>query len=141
MPLDLGHHAARAVPTLRLIRNVLEEQCESDRELRTQVEALLKWDAAAGPEFLRNSSSSVHDELESSGVVAGRYELLEQIGEGGVSVVYLAEQSEPVHRMVAMKIIKPGMDSKQVLARFELERNVLALFNHPHVSPRISQMD
>ena len=51
-----------------------------------------------------------------------------------MSLVYLAEQSEPVRRKVALKIVKPGMDSKQVLARFDLERNVLALFNHPHVA-------
>ena len=71
---------------------------------------------------------------EKSGDRIGRYKLLEQIGEGGCGVVYMAEQEEPIRRRVALKVIKPGMDSKQVLARFEAERQVLALMDHPNIA-------
>src|SRR4029079_19027302 len=62
------------------------------------------------------------------------YKLLEQIGEGGMGVVYVAEQTEPVRRRVALKIIKPGMDTKQVIAGFEAERQALAMMDHPHIA-------
>jgi tetratricopeptide (TPR) repeat protein/serine/threonine protein kinase len=64
----------------------------------------------------------------------GPYQLLEQLGEGGMGVVYLAEQQEPVRRRVALKVIKPGMDSRQIIARFEAERQALALMDHPHIA-------
>jgi serine/threonine protein kinase len=64
----------------------------------------------------------------------GRYKLLEKIGEGGCGIVYMAEQEEPVRRRVALKIIKPGMDSREVIARFEAERQALALMDHPHIA-------
>ena len=64
----------------------------------------------------------------------GPYKLLENIGEGGMGVVYLAEQEAPLRRRVALKVIKPGMDSKQVLARFEAERQALAMMNHPNIA-------
>ncbi|MFN0196631.1 MAG: protein kinase, partial [Planctomycetaceae bacterium] len=67
-------------------------------------------------------------------VVAGRYKLLEQLGQGGMGVVYMAEQSQPVRRLVALKIIKPGMDSREVIARFEAERQALALIDHLHIA-------
>jgi serine/threonine protein kinase len=67
-------------------------------------------------------------------VGGGRYTLLEPLGEGGMGVVWLAEQQEPVRRQVAVKLIKPGMDSRQVLARFESERQALALMDHPHIA-------
>ena len=68
---------------------------------------------------------------EQIGTTIGRYKLLEQIGEGGMGVVYVAEQTEPVRRRVALKIIKPGMDTRQVIARFEAERQALAMMDHP----------
>jgi len=68
------------------------------------------------------------------GAVIGRYKLLEEIGEGGMAVVYMAEQKEPIRRKVALKIIKLGMDTKQVIARFEAERQVLAMMDHPNVA-------
>ncbi len=68
------------------------------------------------------------------GTVIGRYKLLEEIGEGGMAVVYMAEQKEPIRRKVALKIIKLGMDTKQVIARFEAERQVLAMMDHPNVA-------
>jgi non-specific serine/threonine protein kinase/serine/threonine-protein kinase len=77
------------------------------------------------------------DELsvfESPGAVIGPYKLLEQIGEGGMGVVYMAEQTRPMRREVALKIIKPGMDTRQVIARFEAERQALALMDHPNIA-------
>src|SRR5262249_25981798 len=71
---------------------------------------------------------------ERPGTVVGPYKLLEQIGEGGFGVVFLAEQTEPVRRRVALKVLKPGMDSRQVVARFEAERQALALMDHPHIA-------
>ena len=68
------------------------------------------------------------------GIEIGPYKLLQQIGEGGMGVVYMAEQSQPVQRKVALKIIKPGMDSRQVIARFEAERQALALMDHPNIA-------
>ena len=71
---------------------------------------------------------------EGPGAVIGRYKLLEQIGEGGFGVVFLAEQREPVQRRVALKVIKLGMDTRQVIARFEAERQALALMDHPNIA-------
>ena len=71
---------------------------------------------------------------EPLGTIIGPYKLLQQIGEGGMGVVYMAEQTEPVQRKVALKIIKPGMDSRQVIARFEAERQALALMDHPNIA-------
>ena len=71
---------------------------------------------------------------EKPGDRIGRYKLLQQIGEGGCGVVYLAEQLHPVRRRVAVKIIKLGMDTKQVIARFEAERQALALMDHPNIA-------
>src|SRR5205085_9242551 len=68
------------------------------------------------------------------GTVIGPYKLLEQIGEGGFGMVFLAEQSQPVRRQVALKVLKPGMDSRQVVARFEAERQALALMDHPNIA-------
>ena len=71
---------------------------------------------------------------EDSGDCIGHYKLLEQIGEGGCGVVYMAEQEEPVRRRVALKVIKLGMDTKSVIARFEAERQALALMDHPNIA-------
>ena len=71
---------------------------------------------------------------EATGATIGRYKLLERIGEGGFGVVYVAEQQHPVRRKVALKVVKPGMDSRQVLARFEAERQALAIMDHPHIA-------
>src|SRR5262249_31073161 len=73
-------------------------------------------------------------ETEDPGTVIGPYKLLEPIGEGGMGVVYMAEQTRPMRRKVALKIIKPGMDTKQVIARFEAERQALALMDHPNIA-------
>src|SRR5207245_1460214 len=71
---------------------------------------------------------------EKPGDKIGRYKLLQQIGEGGCGVVYMAEQEEPVRRRVALKVIKLGMDTKSVIARFEAERQALALMDHPNIA-------
>ncbi len=71
---------------------------------------------------------------EGAGTVIGPYKLLQQVGEGGMGTVWMAEQTRPVQRKVALKIIKPGMDSRQVLGRFEAERQALALMDHPHIA-------
>src|SRR5262249_38768358 len=71
---------------------------------------------------------------EGPGTVIGPFKLLQQIGEGGMGVVFMAQQSRPVQRMVALKIIKPGMDTRQVVARFEAERQALALMDHPNIA-------
>jgi serine/threonine protein kinase len=71
---------------------------------------------------------------ESTGSLVGRYKLLEEIGEGGFGIVYLAEQTDPVKRKVALKILKPGMDTREVVARFEAERQALALMDHRNIA-------
>src|SRR5205807_1937525 len=82
----------------------------------------------AGPTLLETPLA------ERPGSSIGRYKLLQQIGQGGMGVVYMAEQEEPVRRRVALKIIKLGMDTKQVVARFEAERQALALMDHPNIA-------
>src|SRR5207302_4997637 len=71
---------------------------------------------------------------EGPGTGVGPYKLLEQIGEGGFGVVFMAEQTVPVRRKVALKVLKPGMDTRQVVARFEAERQALAIMDHPHIA-------
>src|SRR5262249_13990427 len=71
---------------------------------------------------------------EQLGTVIGPYELLQQIGEGGMGVVFMAQQNEPIQRTVALKIIRPGMDSRQVIGRFEAERQALAVLDHPNIA-------
>jgi eukaryotic-like serine/threonine-protein kinase len=116
----------------------LEQACASDSQLRHDVEKLVRDHFRAG-EFLQRPAAHIvatHDEepAESHGTVLGPYKLLEQIGEGGFGVVFLAEQTQPVRRMVALKILKPGMDTRQVVARFEAERQALALMDHANIA-------
>jgi WD40 repeat protein/serine/threonine protein kinase len=112
----------------------LAEACQNEPELRAQVESLLQANEQAG-EFLKNTVQLEPDfTFERPGTVIGRYKLLEKIGEGGMGVVYMAEQQEPVRRKVALKIIKAGMDTRQVVARFEAERQALALMDHPNIA-------
>jgi eukaryotic-like serine/threonine-protein kinase len=66
--------------------------------------------------------------------IIGRYRLLQQIGEGGMGLVFMAQQTEPIHRKVALKLVKPGMDSREVLARFQVEQQALAMMDHPHIA-------
>src|ERR1022692_3149869 len=113
----------------------LSQACGNDADLRQRVEAMLRDAAAAdkffGPGEMALSGASL---TEGPGTVIGRFKLLEKIGEGGMGVVYMAEQREPVVRRVALKIIKLGMDTRQVVARFEAERQALALMDHPNIA-------
>ena len=118
----------------------LERACGSDVELRQKVEALLKGHNKVG-DFLEHSPHETSTQSgprtpagEKPGDRVGRYKLLQQIGEGGCGVVFMAEQEEPIRRRVALKIIKPGMDTKSVIARFEAERQALALMDHPNIA-------
>src|SRR6185503_18172397 len=86
-------------------------------------------------EFLTDAPANAVDPLtEGPGTVIGPYKLMEQIGEGGMGLVFVAEQSQPIRRRLALKVIKPGMDSRQVIARFEAERQALALMDHPNIA-------
>jgi hypothetical protein len=127
----------------------LDEVCADDPALRQRLEALLGVhekaitfleNPAPGPlpapvgEVAVTTAALFSSPAEKTGDRIGRYKLLQQIGEGGCGVVYMAEQEEPVRRRVALKVIKLGMDTKQVIARFEAERQALALMDHPHIA-------
>src|SRR3989475_5751467 len=116
----------------------LDEACAGDKGLRSQVEALLREHDQLGSflESPAHSPAATLDEpiTERPGTVIGPYKLLEQIGEGGFGVVFMAEQTHPVRRKVALKVLKPGMDTRQVVARFEAERQALALMDHPNIA-------
>jgi Tol biopolymer transport system component len=120
----------------------LDAACGSDDRLRAEVESLVTAHHDAGS-FLRvlledQESVGVNYHMplltEGPGMAIGRYKLLEKIGEGGMAVVYMAEQEQPIRRKVALKIIKLGMDTRQVIARFEAERQALALMDHPSIA-------
>jgi tRNA A-37 threonylcarbamoyl transferase component Bud32/tetratricopeptide (TPR) repeat protein len=117
----------------------LDEACGSDTSLRVQLEALLKANREAG-DFLESplqgetASWGESAPSEGPGSTIDRYKLLETIGEGGMAVVYMAEQERPIRRRVALKIIKLGMDTRQVIARFEAERQALALMDHSNIA-------
>jgi eukaryotic-like serine/threonine-protein kinase len=117
----------------------LTRACGENAQLRAEVDELL----AAYPKaenFLEKPAAVPSDTVdrampsERAGSKIGPYKLIQQIGDGGMGVVYMAQQTEPVKRMVALKVIKPGMDSKQVIARFEAERQALALMDHPNIA-------
>jgi eukaryotic-like serine/threonine-protein kinase len=118
----------------------LERACGTDEELGRRLERLLKAHDQVGdfleqppPEAVPGGGSEI-SVGEKPGDRIGRYKLLQQIGEGGCGVVYMAEQEQPVRRRVALKIIKAGMDTKSVIARFEAERQALALMDHPNIA-------
>lgn len=108
--------------------------CGGNNELRDKVETLLAA-AAEADGFMEGVTVVAETPLsEAPGTMIGRYKLLQKIGEGGMGVVYMAEQTEPVKRKVALKIIKLGMDTRQVVARFEAERQALAMMDHPNIA-------
>jgi serine/threonine protein kinase/Flp pilus assembly protein TadD len=116
----------------------LDGVCAADAALRQRLEALLQRHAQAGS-FLEAPAVATLTTLdppisERPATVIGPYKLLEQIGEGGFGVVFMAEQQQPIRRKVALKILKPGMDTRQVVARFEAERQALALMDHPNIA-------
>jgi tetratricopeptide (TPR) repeat protein len=117
----------------------LDRACAGDEELRRNVAVMLKAHAAGeGPldrgAFRAGPTGADHPGPDGPGTVIGPYKLLQVIGEGGMGTVYLAEQAQPVQRKVALKVIKPGMDTAQVIARFEAERQALALMDHPNIA-------
>lgn len=121
-------------------RAYLDQVCGADDKLRGEVESLLAaHDAADG--FLTSGRKPNPEALaaepglgEGPGTLIGPYKLMEQIGEGGFGLVFVAEQTEPVRRKVALKVIKPGMDSREVIGRFDAERQALAMMDHPHIA-------
>jgi WD40 repeat protein/serine/threonine protein kinase len=132
-------HAARDFPDPDRRREYVRKACGGDEARIAHVEALLE--AADAPDSLLDRPAGnpavVTINLptaEGPGTVIGPYKLLEQIGEGGFGIVFMAEQQQPVRRKIALKVIKPGMDTKQVIARFEAERQALALMDHPHIA-------
>ncbi|MFT3867872.1 MAG: serine/threonine-protein kinase [Nibricoccus sp.] len=146
--------AARKLPH-NARREFLNRQCEGDNALRRRIEDLLAASAEAERFFDDGGSVRISQEVaaqftqsvraasgqpahppgeEPLGSRIGRYKLIEKLGEGGCGVVYRAEQEEPVRRSVALKIIKLGMETKSVIARFEAERQALALMDHPHIA-------
>jgi hypothetical protein len=127
----------------------LDAECEGDPALRQrlnallaaheQPETLLATQAAARPTIKLDLADAPDEAVGQTlgpldGLGTGRYKLLERVGEGGCGVVYVAEQTEPVRRRVALKVIKLGMDTKQVVARFEAERQSLAMMDHPNIA-------
>jgi serine/threonine protein kinase/tetratricopeptide (TPR) repeat protein len=115
----------------------LDHACADNPSLRAEVEALLRANEQAGdlldlPE--KPAASADEPITERAGTVIGPYKLMEQIGEGGMGLVFVAEQHRPIRRKVALKVIKPGMDTRQVVARFEAERQALALMDHPNIA-------
>ena len=118
----------------------LDRACAGDPALRDRLESLLRAHHRAGHLLDRPAPdgpdrTGLHVPATAIGaVIAGRYKLLEEIGEGGMGTVFVAEQTQPVRRKVAVKLIKPGMDSKSVLARFEAERQALAMMDHPNIA-------
>jgi len=116
----------------------LDEACRSDPQARGRIDALLRAHSDAGgflggPIQVRAATAD-QPLTEQPGTIIGPYKLLQEIGEGGMGVVYMAEQTEPVERRVALKIIKPGMDTRQVIARFKAEEQALAMMDHPNIA-------
>jgi WD40 repeat protein/serine/threonine protein kinase len=116
----------------------LDRACAGNPGLRRIVESLLA--AYEEGQFLESPAPGLADTVdeqrvrEGPGTVIGPYKLMEQIGEGGMGLVFVAEQQQPLRRRVALKLIKPGMDTREVIARFEAERQALALMDHPHIA-------
>jgi serine/threonine protein kinase len=129
-------------PTPQEQADFLDRACRGRPELRARVEALLRAHADAsgflqepdGPAADQRADAAPRSDRDGPGTRVGPYRLLEPIGEGGMGVVWMAEQQEPVRRLVALKFLKAGLDSKAVLARFEAERQALALMDHPSIA-------
>jgi serine/threonine protein kinase/tetratricopeptide (TPR) repeat protein len=130
--------AALAIPSPSERVAYLDRACAGQPDLRREVEELLAAHAADNPLDRPPGDLGLtgphQPAVERPGVSVGPYKLLQEIGEGGMGTVFMAEQTEPVRRKVALKIIKPGMDSKEVVARFEAERQALSLMDHPNIA-------
>ena len=133
--------AARKIDDPASRQAYLDQVCGADRGLRERLEALLRvhdqersFLGAPPADLSVTADVDVPPLVEGPGTVIGPYKLLEPIGEGGMGTVYMAEQTAPVRRTVALKLIKAGLDSRQVLARFEAERQALALMDHQNIA-------
>ena len=145
---EMLFEAARNLSSTTARRAFLEQACAEDPVMRGRIEALLAAEPAAEGFFQAAAKFEMPladdtrenfsvEELELTkglGTRIGRYKLLQKIGEGGGGVVYMAEQEEPVRRRIALKVIKLGMDTKSVIARFEAERQALAMMDHPNIA-------
>jgi eukaryotic-like serine/threonine-protein kinase len=131
-------NAARQIEGTEARSRYLAEACAGDSKAHARLIALLRINDEE-PGFLQDRATQVQVPLsaevsEQPGTQVGLYKLIEQIGEGGFGVVFLAEQQQPIHRTVALKILKPGMDTRHIVARFETERQALALMDHPNIA-------
>jgi serine/threonine protein kinase len=145
--MDSADQEAAIVEAARLLADAetraafLDAACRGNSDLRQRLETLLA-DVDAADAFFEPRQPPIGNEppapqpppADSAGERIGPYKLLEKIGEGGFGVVYMAEQEQPMRRRVALKVIKPGMDTKQVIARFEAERQALAMMEHPNIA-------
>src|SRR5262249_45399154 len=126
-------HRALEMPTLGEQLAYLDQVSADQPELRQRVERLLR-SHQQKDSFLDTGGTSDKPMAECAGTVIGSYKLIEQIGEGGMGAIWMAQQTEPVKRLVAVKLVKAGMDSVQVIARFEAERQALALMDHANIA-------
>jgi WD40 repeat protein/serine/threonine protein kinase len=133
--------AARRIESTEARWAYLNHACGDDVELRRRVEALLNalessesFLESPAPPLAAERPTALLPVTEKPGETLGHYKLLQQIGEGGMGIVYMAQQTEPIERRVALKIIKPGMDTRQVIVRFEVERQALAMMDHPNIA-------
>jgi eukaryotic-like serine/threonine-protein kinase len=139
-PAETIFFEARDLTDARERARYLENACGGDRALRERVERMLLAEQKADQFLAKNPIEvdellvTASDVVEKQGTQIGCYKLLQKIGEGGCGVVYMAEQEEPIRRRVALKVIKPGMDTRQVVARFEAERQALAMMDHPNIA-------
>lgn len=131
-------NVARKIDSLSARKEYLRQVCGSHTDLLEQVEAILhayeQHESFLEAPAPGDNPVTIDQPLEAPGTQIGPYNLLQQIGEGGFGIVFMAQQTEPVKRVVALKLIKAGMDSKQVIARFEAERQALALMDHPNIA-------
>src|SRR6266849_1885343 len=148
-PMPASHEREQAIFTLAVAKTAaeraafLDRECAGDLALRQRLEALMAAHERPYPVLAPQTGEAKPtvkvdlpgDPVDATvGVTIGRYKLLERVGEGGCGVVYVAEQTEPVRRRVALKVIKLGMDTKAVVARFEAERQALAMMDHPNIA-------
>jgi WD40 repeat protein/serine/threonine protein kinase len=136
--LDTLFCTAVEIPSAEERAAYLDQACGSDPDLRARVEKLVEAHFRAGDFMERPAAEPIASvdapPAEGPGTLIGPYRLLRPIGEGGMGTVYVAEQQEPIRRLVAVKVIKPGLNSAEVLSRFEAERQALALLDHPNVA-------
>src|SRR5438105_7391866 len=129
-------NAARRIKETEARCLYVRQACGGDTVLSARVEGLLRV-YEQEPSFLASPPEGVRARdgvPEAPGMQVGHYQLREQIGEGGFGVVFMAEQQQPLRRTVALRILKPGMDTRQVVARFDAERQALAVMDHPHIA-------